>query len=518
VTSGPVLIIGLDAADLQRIERLVSCGGMPNLAGILGRGVRGRLRSSPAGLSAMIWPKWFEGGHSGSWYFPKAWNPDRMRLEWVTATRGDPEPFWRDLDRRGLRTCIVDVPQAPVGGLRNGVMVQGWQVHDLFERRTAPSALWAELRRAHGVPVLDREHYGLQSPASLLALREQLLAATTQAGDLGQGLLKRGSFDLFVMVLGGLHRGGHYLWDLGQVDARDRSREDVRLLEHSLDDVYQVADHAVGQLVAHTPPGTRVIVLSLHGMGPNYGWSERLQSFAGSVFGSNGNAARATPLQRLKRVVPSSMMQRAFEHLPVGVANQLLGLASSRMHDWQQTRWFVLPSDLSGFLRLNLRGREASGLVGPGAEARAVEEELIECFSGIEDLEGRRIVAEIERTDDSIAATDRFRRYLPDLLLIWDRLRASDTAGLRLNGRVIARWDSGRRFDSGRSGNHITEGWFAAIGPGLSSHDDPTPHDISGIVPSVYRWLGLEPPAQFVGTAIESLAPPASAPQSIPVP
>lgn len=454
----------------------------------------------------MIWPKWFEGGHSGSWYFPKAWNPDRMRLEWVTATRGDPEPFWCDLDRRGLRTCIVDVPQAPVGTLRNGVLVQGWQVHDLFERRTAPSALWAELRRAHGRPVLGREHYGPQNPASLLALRAQLLSATAQAGELGRGLIRRGPFDLFVMVLGGLHRGGHYLWDLSQIEARDCSGEEIRLLEHSLDDVYLAADRAVGQLVDHSPAGTRIIVLSLHGMGPNHGWSERLQSFAGSVLGTNGSAARVTPLQRLKRIIPSSMMQRAFEHFPAAVANQLLGLASNRMHDWQQTPWFVLPSDLSGFLRLNLRGREAEGLVTPGAGAQALDNELIECFSGIEDLEGRRIVAEIERTDDSIAATDRFRRYLPDLLLLWDRVSASDTAGLRLNGRVIARWEASRRFESGRSGNHITEGWFAAIGPGLSDRNDPTPYDISAIVPSVYRWLGLEPPAQFVGRAIPGLA------------
>jgi predicted AlkP superfamily phosphohydrolase/phosphomutase len=53
----PAILIGLDAADFNRIERLSARGGMPNLAAILSRVVRGRLRSLPGVLSTMIWPK-----------------------------------------------------------------------------------------------------------------------------------------------------------------------------------------------------------------------------------------------------------------------------------------------------------------------------------------------------------------------------------------------------------------------------------------------------------------------------
>ncbi len=507
MTSRSVALIGLDAADLNRIERLAACGDMPNLAAILSQGARGRLRSLPTGLSAMIWPKWFEGGHAGSWYFPKQWNPDRMCLEWITATRGDPEPFWCDLDRRGLRVCIVDVPQAPRLPLRQGLTLQGWQVHDLFDRWSEPAGLWKELRRAHREPFLGPERYGPQTPASLLTLRAQLLAATSQAGEIARGLMNRGPFDLFVMVLGGLHRGGHYLWDTGQVNLRGVSPDELRLLERALDEIYQAADRAIGQVIEHAPADTRFLVFSLHGMEPNYGWSECLQSFAGALANDGRHSAPTTLLRRLKRAIPSRAGQRAVEMLPGGLGNRLLEFTSARMHDWRHTPWFVLPSDLAGFLRLNLQGREARGIVKPGAQARSVEDGLIESFSRIEDLEGRPIVAKIERVDDSIAAADPFRRYLPDLLLNWNPVRASETAGLRLDGAEIARWPSGQAFSSGRSGNHATEGWFAAIGPGLSRHADSIPHDIDALVPSLYRWLGLEPPARFVGRALATLIP-----------
>jgi predicted AlkP superfamily phosphohydrolase/phosphomutase len=242
-------------------------------------------------------------------------------------------------------------------------------------------------------------------------------------------------------------------------------------------------------------------------MEANNGWSERLQSFAGGVANAGYRSASAMFLQSLKSKIPFGALQRAVDLLPARFGDRVLEFTSARKHNWQRTPWFVLPSDVSGFLRLNLQGREARGIVPPGEEARAIEDMLIGVFSRIEDLEGRPIVAAIERVNDLVSATDRFRRYLPDLLLNWNPIKMSATSGLRLNGREIARWAFGRPFASGRSGNHATEGWFAAIGPGLSRHTDPVLHDIDAIVPSAYQWLGLEPPRRFVGKSLASLIP-----------
>ena len=430
-----------------------------------------------------------------------------MCLERMTATRGDPEPFWCDLDRRGLKVCVVDVPQAPRLPLQQGLAVQGWQVHDLFDRWSEPSGLWRELTHKHGAPFFGRERYGRQTPASLFALRRQLLAAINQTGDIVRGLMGRGPFDLFVMVLGALHRGGHYLWDSSQVELSGTDGDEVRELENALDEIYKAVDRAIGQIVEQAPPDARILVFSLHGMEANNGWSERLQSFAGGIANADDRPASATLLRSLKSMIPFDSMQRAVDLLPARIGNRVMELTSARKHNWQRTPWFVLPSDLSGFLRLNLQGREARGIVPPGEEARAIEDMLIDVFSRIEDLEGRPIVATIERVNDLVSATDRFRRYLPDLLLNWNPIKTSETSGLRLKGREIARWPSGHRFSSGRSGNHATEGWFAAIGPGLSRQTDPFLHDINAIVPSAYQWLGLEPPGRFVGKPLASLIP-----------
>jgi predicted AlkP superfamily phosphohydrolase/phosphomutase len=494
---GPVVLVGLDAADLRRIERLIECGSVPNFARFLKEGARGRLHSRPTGLSATIWPKWFEGGQVGSWYFPKQWNPDRMCLEWITATRGDPEPFWCDLDRRGLRVCIVDVPQAPLMPLEHGIVIQGWQVHDLFDRWSEPGKLWGELTRKLGAPLLGAENYGPQTPASLLALRSQLLAATEQAGRLAQDLQRRGPFDLFVMVLGALHRGGHYLWDTSQVQLRGEHRENVRHLEGALDEIYVAADRALGMIMNQAPSNARVLLFALHGMQANSGWSERFQAIGTIVADRNNSPARQTVLQRVRRILPARFAQSAVSLLPARFGSRLLELTSSRAHDWACTPWFVLPSDLAGFVRLNVKGREARGIVNPGAESRRLEDGLIELFSHLTDLDGRSIVADVERTDDTVAVSDPMRRYLPDLFINWSAVKAGETAGIRLGGREIMRWLPGEPHDSGRSGNHATEGWYSVIAPGIERGSDMTLRDVDWIVPAIYKWLGEIPPERF---------------------
>ncbi len=500
--STPVVLIGLDAADLPRIERLSASGKTPHMAQFLQDGARGRLGSRPTGLSATIWPKWFEGGQVGSRYFLKQWNPDRMCLERIPATSGDPEPFWCDLDRRGLRVCIVDVPQAPLVPLKNGMALQGWQVHDLFDRWTEPADLWRDLVNSHGSPPLSGENYGPQTVGSLLALRDQLLATALQGGEIACDLLSRGPFDFFVMVLGALHRGGHYLWDTSQIAGQTASRDESQRLDSALDEIYIATDRTVGRILERVPEKARVLLFALHGMQANGGWAERFELIAGALAGVSTPTNRPTTLQRLRQFLPKTLLQRASGSFPESFGNRVLEFTSAHMHDWPHTSWFALPSDLAGFIRLNVQGRESRGILKPGTESRAVEDRLIDAFSRLTDLDGRSVVGDVERTDDIVPADHPMRRLLPDLLLNWGAIKACETAGLRLGGDELVRWRPGQPNDSGRSGNHATEGWYSAMGPGTQAGFDGTLREIDGIVPLVYQWLGEKPPGQFDGKPI----------------
>src|SRR5689334_1485958 len=108
----PVLMLGLDAADLSLIERLLDKGELPALAQLKRRGCFGRLRS-PADLYAGgVWPSFYTG-QDVAWhgiYHNKLWRPEAMRCEVPTDRWLGSRPFWEDLGEQGYRVCVVDVP------------------------------------------------------------------------------------------------------------------------------------------------------------------------------------------------------------------------------------------------------------------------------------------------------------------------------------------------------------------------------------------------------------------------
>ncbi len=221
--SAPVVMVGLDAADSELVDKLVAEGAMPNLASLRRQGCFGRLEPRPPAFLSMVWPSLINGvpvtGHG--WYFNKVWNPDRMRLEHVGRGWLPQQPFWDPLVKAGGRAAILDVSFAPQPepGFP-GLFVTGWQCHDDAAHSSQPEELWRELVGRFGRPALGPEMFGPQSASSLQRLVQELLAATRQMGEIAASLLSRERFDLFVTVLGGTHRGGHYLWDLSQVDTR----------------------------------------------------------------------------------------------------------------------------------------------------------------------------------------------------------------------------------------------------------------------------------------------------------
>jgi predicted AlkP superfamily phosphohydrolase/phosphomutase len=511
--SAPVVMVGLDAADSVLVDRLVAEGAMPNLASLRAGGCFGRLEPRPPAFLSMVWPSLINGVPvtQHGWYFNKVWSPDRMRLEHVGRGWLPQQPFWEPLVRAGGRAAILDVPFAPAPDPGfPGLFVTGWQCHDDAAHSAQPEGLWRELVGRFGKPALTPEMFGPQTASSLQKLTQELLAATRQMGDIAASLLARERFDLFVTVLGGTHRGGHYLWDLSQVDGRSLDSTAYAALESALRQIYVEADEALGRILAAAPAGARVVTFALHGMAPNDGWADRFPALVDLVRGGGGKA-KGGLVYRLKRAIPWSLAREITSRLPQAVTHRLVPLWSARMHDWSKTRWFGLPVDVNGYLRINLRGRDAGGIVEPGADYDRVCEELTSAFLSLETIDdGQKVVAAVDRTDE-LAPGSPALRYLPDLVARWGSFRAPETSGVRLPGRGEIHWERGAPLASGRSGNHVGRGWFAAAGPGLASGQVPGSYDVCDLPATMLHWLGLGGSLGLSGTPIPALSPAARA-------
>ncbi|HEY7613677.1 MAG TPA: hypothetical protein VH764_11825 [Gemmatimonadales bacterium] len=505
----PVILIGLDATEIEMVERLLAAGRLPNLARLREGGRWGRLQSDPPHFLSLVWSTFFCSQRLGDqgWYFNKIWNPDRQRLEYAHPSWLPLQPFWLSLDP-SYHVALVDVPYATALPVRpNMTVLNGWQCHDDFGQVAVPAALWDQVSAEHGKPRMAPEVFGPQDSGTLLALRQEVMEGNRQFGEICRDLLTRDRFDLFLAVFGLVHRGGHYLWDLSQIDGDRLDPQSRAVLEGSMDEALVSADGALGRLLDAAPPDARVIVFALHGMGPNDGWYEMLPRIIERIHGG-GKASPAGHgmLYRLRHALPWRLVRQVTRRIPTAWNQVLVRLWSRRMHDWSKTEYFALPMDYNGYVRLNLKGREREGVLDP-KDADRVLAELDDALRSFRDIEsGRPVIRGTVRVDELVPGDSPRRRYLPDLIVLWDPPhplgRSSGVVSDRF-GEI--RWPKGRRHASGRSGNHTPHGWFIAKGPGIPPGQSSRTHDTADLIPTVFRWLGAPQPPHFAGRPMADL-------------
>jgi predicted AlkP superfamily phosphohydrolase/phosphomutase len=497
MSDGPVVLVGLDAAEWSLVRSLASDGRLPALASLMRSGKHGRLQSVAESYAGGVWPTFYTG-RDVPWhgvYHSKLWRHEKMRCEMADASWLPAKPFWEEADVRDLRVCAIDLPMtvAPPAML-NGVQVAGWGTHDLLVKGTAPRGLWRELRRRHGAPQMDVERFGPQDANSLLELRRSMLAATRQAADVGVTLLAGEPWDLFCQVFGAPHRAGHYLWNMSQVDLRRVGAEEQALLAEALVDIYRACDAAVARLVEAAPAGSTFIVFAVHGMRENPGWSDLCPDLLARIQ-QGGRAAppRQGLLYNMKRKLPVRHSEDLLALLPVRFRHALVKIWSARMFDWQTTRYFPLPMDQAGYLRINLRDREPGGIVVPGSDYQQLCHELIAALMSWCDVDsGQAIVKDVHLAYSDAPTDAPYRDRLPDLVVTWSQQSALHSRAIRSEAFGDVTFREPGRLPSGRSGNHSDSGWFIMSGTGIEPGDIDGGHIID-LAPTVLARLGLAP-------------------------
>jgi predicted AlkP superfamily phosphohydrolase/phosphomutase len=159
--------------------------------------------------------------------------------------------------------------------------------------------------------------------------------------------------------------------------------------------------------------------------------------------------------------------------------------------DWPATRAYCL--GLTGMF-LNIKGREASGAVTPGAEASRLKAEIIGRLTGLQDAE-RREVGIREVFDTSTLYSGPYLENAPDLLIGYN-------AGYRTSWDCATGVVEGPVFEDNVkawSGDHCID---PRLVPGVFFCNrkiearDPALIDIA---PTVLRLFGVEPPSYMDG-------------------
>ena len=478
-----ILVIGLDSADPNLLLKWSDSGELPVLQSLRKKGVGGKLTSPPAMGDDAAWAS-----------FSTAVSPARHgRYFWKYIQSGSyitppfrdehlkHEPFWNLLSRAGRKVSIIDVPKCPVSRNLNGLQLADWLVHGRDHNTCSwPPDLASTILTCFGDDRTDRPESSDEYLCRMDALLEdeyeilfqRLLDSIEQKLVVAAQFLSQGDWDLFLAVFKESHCAGHQFWHLLDELHPQYDAALARKLGNPLKSIYQALDTAIGKLLALVGPETSVIIFSDLGMGSNY----------------TGEAFLDEILLRLESSVSPGWqpLYQTAKRAARKIRARFLG-----NHGWypQAHRYaFQLPhNEISGAIRVNVKGREPAGRIRPGKELEEFCASLSQDLLDLINLNtGNPAVDQVLRTD--VAFDGNHQNCLPDLFVVWRRDTPITAVASPKIGELRIRTP---RY---RTGNHVVDGIYFGYGPSVAAEKQPCSASIMDIGPTIAALLNTPLP------------------------
>ncbi|HUP00990.1 MAG TPA: alkaline phosphatase family protein [Gemmatimonadota bacterium] len=516
-----VLLIGLDSADADLVERWCEDGSLPTLAALRREGAWGRLRTTAEIMHVSAWPTIYTGATPGRHGMYHAY---QIRAGEQTVHRTEAEscalpPFWKFLDDAGRKCLVMDAfMDYPLDGF-GGIQILEYGTWTWFSDPAAsPKKVWKEILRRFG-PYPAPEHTRVLAVPEPARFRDQLVAGARVKGEITRWLLREKPWEMAFVTFGEPHGGGHYLWHVSDAEFPNHPPDGVPGAENALRDVYRAVDAAIGEILREVDDSTTVLVTSGDGMGPNYSGSHLMPEvlnrlgllYSGGVGsddreGASGNGKpRKSLASTLRGAIPLSLRHAVTRCLPRSLHYRLSMKWVNANIDWERSRVFCIPNANEGFFRVNVEGREPRGNVDSGA---AYDDLLAELRASLSELivpETGRVAADrIVRIDQLLPGPEQ--RHLPDLVVTWD-FEARILAELRSERCGLVRKEAGYQTAPYYTGNHTPNAFVLARGPHVQSGAALTGGHIVDLAPTLFALLGVDPPAQFEGRAWAEILP-----------
>lgn len=552
----PVIAIGLESASLSRIEQWMKDGHLPTLRSLREQGAYGTLDNTAYYATETEWTTFLTGcvPHETGYWRPLDFNPETYDIGEPVRSYDFVEhhPFYAHL-QADRRVALFDMPQVPLIDGINGLQVAAWGAQDpQVPRGSMPAPLLDEMIATHGEHPAFRKCFGDNwwDQRYLEFLADALKVGISRRASICRDLLQRDAWNLFLTVFSETHSAGHNFWHLNQAThplhavAQTRWNRADPLLE-----TFQAIDRAIADILTAVPQHAYVMVFSCLSMDdntnelPTMAFLPELMyrfNFPGQMAIAPGQTHTPPPppitrtsrrnwgqeMWQLRqgaspvwRVLQRHLPKRLYSRLaqlddlwhqwrqgsqpsltsPKQLTDQGVRLAwqpaSWYQPLWPQMKAFALPCFSDGLIRINLKGREAQGIVEPD-EYDALCDHLTQHLYALTDARtGRRMVAEVVRTRKTPTA-DIDDAKLPDadLIIIWHDgpTDVMDSPTLGRIGPVPYR----------RSGGHQNGGFLITRGPGIESGSMLPSGHVIDLAPTILNLMGAAIPEHLSGTPL----------------
>lgn len=505
-----VLVVGLDGATPDLVERWVAENKLPFLKQMMQKGVYGKLKSTYPPISPAAWTTFATGynpGKHGTYDFR---DYDPRRYSCFADTIVDSNAFagksiWDLVGASGQKVGVITVPVTYPAWKVNGFMVSGYPTPDAAKSFAYPAEFGKH------IPPLTEDSTFFKSASQSEVLKE-LIRITHLRTDVSIEELKKDDFGLFIMVIGATDRAHHDWWKFIDPEHPAYDEKEAALYGNYILDVYQAADACVGKFLEIVDDDTTVIVMSDHGgmAHPKYhlntnNWLKTLDLLHPTQKATQSKKGMKAAFKQFYRAKIRRLpyLEKIYRKLPQRLKTMATNLDSQNMMNldlvnWKQTRAYRFPMypPVEGIM-INVVGRQAEGCVQPGEEYEALRTRILDEARKLRDPRtGELIVLEAYRREE-LYHGERLETA-PDLILV--------TQDCFKGGTSIDSLISDVPLDvlSRLSGVHRMDGIILAQGPHIRKNARVEGAGIIDVAPTILYALDMSIPSDMDGKPLTS--------------
>jgi predicted AlkP superfamily phosphohydrolase/phosphomutase len=503
-----VLVIGIDGATFDLIRPWTEKGDLPNLARLMSEGAHGPLTSTLPPVTSPAWPTFATGKNPGKHGVFDFIRPLGGQFELVNASSLRAPTLWEILSRAGRKVGIMNVPVTYPPKPVNGFVIGG-MLSPVTGAFTYPSDFLDQYADALGpYRIAPSVQYKEGNEEAFAA---DLLDLVDRRGEYALRLMEdHASHDFLMFHFQATDVLQHALWKLIDPSHPRYDAEAAARFAAPFKRVYQSIDDTIGRMlesVVEPDDDTTLIVMSDHGFGPLH-HSVNLNLFLldqGLLQLKRGAWTRLKTGLFRAGLTPASiwhLIERAgLQNYVWQVSKSMRNKVVSRFLsfddvDWSRTLAYSIGH--VGQIYVNLKGREPEGIVEPGAEYRAVRQQVVDALQELRHPRtGEPMVDEVIPGDRVVHGP--YAERSADLHLVLDGYRAIAFPLFAADRRIVTRQIRG---DSGCHRRHgILIAWGAGIRPGETAIDA----HIMDLTPTILHLMGLRVPNDMDGQVLTSL-------------
>lgn len=495
-TAKRVMIIGLDGATFDVLGPLMEEGRLPRLKEVVGEGASGILESTTPPITPAAWTTFLTGkqpGLHGILDFERYDPPSHRLIFNSTISLGHVRHLWAILSEAGFRVGSVNVPMTYPPMAVNGFVVSGFETPGPESEFAYPLEIRKEILQRWPDPTLRAQwrRSPLGGDGLFRANLEYIGRSFDQGAEMSTWLGDRFGWDVLMVVLKLVDNLQHKTWKY--IDPRWSGRRPGRC--DAVKACFGRMDEAVGRLVDYAAAHeAAVLMVSDHGHGSLEGKVQPnlLLERWGYLTLRGGGAQEVTRVRHLTdRLLGRRRKFAAHDDLAQDLAV-----------DFSSTRACVMHAGMAGFLYINLKDRQPTGVVS-ASEYESLRDELRERFLGPEceatDPNGKRIrlFRAAHKPEELYGCSREEQPWMPDLMLM---PHESLAVVRKIRGRQAVRWLPYRKLE----GTHRPEGILIAGGPGIGKNRNVRAH-ISDCAPTILAMLGQKVPTDMQGRVLAEL-------------